>query len=610
VKIFKWTSLAGLVLFFVIGCASFRSDTQDKASLAMKPNTPIGTPIKAVSAPVEKKKPKKKRDAIDSLLQVDGEPSIDVAHESFLRGLDLRRAEQLPVAELFYKRALANSPGNRFLAFELASILYDQEKYGEGLKIARTAVEFQGDPNSSEFLLLGNLFRENGELDRARMCYRKAVEANDQNLHALYEYSRLLEAMQDYEELARVFEMLLPLLDYQPPMIERLLLLYKFNQNDTSMVNLLRTAYKVHGDPAYACKLADALEGMGRSQEALQTIVSALDKAPEDRDAWNTLVRLQLRAGQLEEARISQTRLYNLDTTQTDVLERLAMLEYDVGRLDSAERHFQILVQKDSTLHVGHFFLSHLAQLAGDSSRALAHIRIAIALRPDALPYRNQLGAIYYLSGGYTQAHAVFDSTLAISPLPLTMQLKGAAYAHEADRVTDKERSNVLRRSSLDWRLKSYALDSTGLDVVFDIAATYERLAMPDSAMVWFERLLRRAPRHAAALNYLGYLLVDSKRDVPRGIRLVDSALTLDPGNPAYLDSRGWGLYREGRYSEALDIFDKLEASGMDDVALWEHLAFVCEALGLQDRALVYWNRVLRKDPGHSKAKTRIGATP
>lgn len=31
----------------------------------------------------------------------------------------------------------------------------------------------------------------------------------------------------------------------------------------------------------------------------------------------------------------------------------------------------------------------------------------------------------------------------------------------------------------------------------------------------------------------------------------------MDPGNYSYLDTKGWGLYKQGRYKEALEILEK-----------------------------------------------------
>ncbi|ASC93664.1 tetratricopeptide repeat protein [Sulfurospirillum diekertiae] len=55
-------------------------------------------------------------------------------------------------------------------------------------------------------------------------------------------------------------------------------------------------------------------------------------------------------------------------------------------------------------------------------------------------------------------------------------------------------------------------------------------------------------------MNYYGYLLIDHDIDVPKGIRLVQDALALEPNSPYYLDSLAWGLFKQGKCEEAYAI--------------------------------------------------------
>ena len=192
------------------------------------------------------------------------------------------------------------------------------------------------------------------------------------------------------------------------------------------------------------------------------------------------------------------------------------------------------------------------------------------------------------------------------------MHLKGSAFVHQANRLEHQQKglSLPLRKDASIWFKKSYDLDSTNTELLFDMAANYERRDSLDLAIKWFNRLIQRNPDHAPGLNYLGYMLVDSKRDVKRGAQLIDSALARDPENLAYLDSKGWSLYRLGRYAEALKVMEYVESKGMDDETLWEHMAWICEALQLKDRAMEYWKKVLRLNAHHKKALERAGVKP
>jgi tetratricopeptide (TPR) repeat protein len=57
--------------------------------------------------------------------------------------------------------------------------------------------------------------------------------------------------------------------------------------------------------------------------------------------------------------------------------------------------------------------------------------------------------------------------------------------------------------------------------------------------------------------NNLAFFLINRDRDINEGLRLVDRALLANPEDYEYLDTKGWGLYKQGKYQEALDILQK-----------------------------------------------------
>lgn len=91
-------------------------------------------------------------------------------------------------------------------------------------------------------------------------------------------------------------------------------------------------------------------------------------------------------------------------------------------------------------------------------------------------------------------------------------------------------------------------------------AVFYER-NMINQAIDALNKALDIDPNYAGAINNLGYILVESKKDVEKGISLCRKAVSLDPENPAYRDSLGKALIHLKLYNEAqteLEIAMKL----------------------------------------------------
>ena len=58
-------------------------------------------------------------------------------------------------------------------------------------------------------------------------------------------------------------------------------------------------------------------------------------------------------------------------------------------------------------------------------------------------------------------------------------------------------------------------------------------------------------------LNNIAYFLIDKDRNVDEGLDLIEKAYKLGLDEFYYADAKGWGLYKLGRYEEALVLLEK-----------------------------------------------------
>lgn len=107
-----------------------------------------------------------------------------------------------------------------------------------------------------------------------------------------------------------------------------------------------------------------------------------------------------------------------------------------------------------------------------------------------------------------------------------------------------------------------------------------------DEARELLEALIADHPDDAVVQNALGYTLADQDRDLDRAERLIRSALSEDPENPAFLDSLGWLFYRRGDADQALDYLVQAANLLPEDPEILGHLGFVLVELERYDRAL------------------------
>ncbi len=149
----------------------------------------------------------------------------------------------------------------------------------------------------------------------------------------------------------------------------------------------------------------------------------------------------------------------------------------------------------------------------------------------------------------------------------------------------------------------------------FQYGATLERAGRHEDADRQLRRSIDMTPESeveflANSLNYLGYMWADLGTHLDEAEKLIGRALELAPENPAFLDSRGWLLHKQGKSKEALAELQRAEALmpelSPEDAEILEHIAIVQETLGDAKAALATYRRAAALNTPDEKIARRI----
>jgi Flp pilus assembly protein TadD len=114
-----------------------------------------------------------------------------------------------------------------------------------------------------------------------------------------------------------------------------------------------------------------------------------------------------------------------------------------------------------------------------------------------------------------------------------------------------------------------------------------------DGALARMRAVLEVAPDHAPALNFLGYLLAQSGKDLDEAERRVLRALQLRPQTGAFLDSLGWVYFRRGEYLRAVEALERAVSLSPDEPVILEHLGDAYQRASRSEEAAGAWRRAL-----------------
>ena len=179
-----------------------------------------------------------------------------------------------------------------------------------------------------------------------------------------------------------------------------------------------------------------------------------------------------------------------------------------------------------------------------------------------------QLGDAYNKTGQYKKENKLYKKAEKDFPDNLVLNYQKCLLATvEGDTVNANkylEKGMRIAKENL-W---------TDADIAAQIAFGLSDIGKNDKSEEYYRKALSLEPDKLGRMNDLAYLLIDSQRNITEGIDLVDKALELKPDNYLFLHTKGWGLYRQGKYREALNMLQK-SWDLRKEKAVYDHQAYL-----------------------------------
>ena len=94
-------------------------------------------------------------------------------------------------------------------------------------------------------------------------------------------------------------------------------------------------------------------------------------------------------------------------------------------------------------------------------------------------------------------------------------------------------------------------------EIEANIGSLYEEVDSLNRAEHFFRYALTLEPDNTMRMNNLAYLLIDKDRNLNQGMELIDKALKINPDNYTMLNTKGWGLFKQGKFNDALLLLQK-----------------------------------------------------
>jgi tetratricopeptide (TPR) repeat protein len=499
--------------------------------------------------------------------------------------------------DLFFKAYDASVRGEAGLAVPLWRELvklrpddtYLKRKYAVELirhgDLANSLTELESIVNSEKkfppnvALILGGVYTALKMEKKAQEIYQRVVKSDPKNIEAHIFLAKTYAAKEQFKAAIKILKQCQKRVEPDP------IFPYYMGKIEVARGNRKQARRYFHQtlkiDSSYsqaAIALGLLHEEQGEMDKAITIYSNFLKVNPTDYIILNRIVNTYFTKGELKKVIPYASQLSSLDPSNLNLKVKLGILYSDDGQLSNARKVFH-----------------EILDVVPDSDKILYY-----------------LGSIYQQERMYEGAMVQFAKIVKDSPMFHDGQLQIAVILEllaNEDRIA-KRSENIKRfenfiaiKSKLGGRLEidlnvilAGFYENSGsfqraIDVLnalsereeFDnghhyyLASLYEKDQQFVRATEIIKGVLKRDPKNAHALNFLGYSLLEQgdKEQYNKAFDYINQAVTLRPKDGYIRDSLGWYYYKVKNFSQALIEAKKAWESEKNDVVITKHLAMI-----------------------------------
>jgi len=298
-----------------------------------------------------------------------------------------------------------------------------------------------------------------------------------------------------------------------------------------------------------AARMADAAE---RPADAARHCAVLLDAQPDNRELAQALIRLYFQSGQPRLA--------------LDCLD-LAMRQ----RTNAADRAAILTLASESQLQ------------QGQTNAAMATLSRAYRENPAVTTPLLRLGALWAETPGSTN---LLQRQAARERDPDTT-LQVLAATHQALDQTDA--AIAVLKDVYARRMRAGFFPDEGFYLWY--GALLEHAKDYGAAERLFQDALAAHPDAHEIKNFLAYMWAEQGKRLDAADRLINEALRAEPENAAYLDTKGWVLFKGARFFDAIQFLLKAAELEKEEPVILDHTGDALKAVGRESEAVAFWTR-------------------
>ncbi len=515
------------------------------------------------------------------------------SYELFSIGCQLEMEGNIAEAIEYYIAALKKDSTASELYYALANACYRIKKFDEGIEYAKKGLNFVKD-STELYGMVAAGYIVRGDLKNAINYYLKIKELKPGDAGIAQTVSLLYEGFGDLNSARQV---LLEIPDSLKniEIYNRLGTIAGKSKNHREAINFFKKAL------ALDTTNYTALLGVGTGFDILNVKDSAIyyyERAEQYDNSTDLRKRLLDLYGDMENyekmVKIAH-EILNTDYYDFFVRRSLGFALYKLGMFNDALNEFLVSAGLNPQDDYSRFYIARINLEQRNLDEAQRAIEEAIKINPDFIELWVYAGFIALDKKEYKNAKYYFsEAAYRNADMSQIYYLLGATSEIESDYT-----------NAYFFYKKSLKLNPSSLPGLSALANLCDRIGKKEEAFKTFEKVISFDSTDATALNYVGYTYAERAESLEYALNLIERALSIEPNNGYFIDSRGWVYYQKGDYESALSDL-KRASELVEDAVILEHLGDVYVKLNEIEKAIEVYQKILSLEPQNKNIKNKL----
>lgn len=531
---------------------------------------------------------KEKNTKLLTLSSVAADPlSIRAKADSlFIEGDILsREGKSAQAVELFEKVATLD-PNSPAVYMRLSGEYRKLDKVKEAILNSEKAIE--KDPKNMEaYFSLAELYSSESSYDKAISQYNEVLRLYPENSEAALNIGSLYAIKKDFKNAQLYFNSQL-----KNPHNEAQYLVHYY----IGLMNLDQgPKYQMAAEKEFkkslqlktgfedaALSLANLYLQQKNSRQALALCLEFEKKNLFSKKVSDIITQIHIENGDLDKAYAQLDSVTENSEPTLEVEMKMALILIEQKRFTQATIKLNDLLAKFPKADSARYYLAGVYEESGDQENAIRNYMLVPASSKNFS--EAVVHAAYLLKG-----QGKINQALEVTAQGLKTNADSQVYIMRASLLDAKSDYSGAARL-LEEGLTKY---SQNAELLFQHAIMLDRLGKKDAMIGQMKKVLEIQPDHVQSMSYLAFSLAELNQHLSDAEELARRALKLAPQDGYVLDTLGWVLFKQKKFSESIKVLEKAYEYQSSASIIAEHLADAYSMQSQTEKAKEMYNKAV-----------------